>query len=220
MIFVNFKTYQESSAQNSLTLASICYEIAQQTQISISPVIQAFDLAPITGGTKLHPWLQHVDPFEPGAKTGYLTLDAARAWGAAGTILNHSEHTLPFDVLVKTVERIRTVDQSFPFLICVPDLKTLEKVKMLQPNYIAYEPPELIGSTTGSVATEQSDVIAAAVDAAEEIPLIVGAGIKSAEDVIISLEKGARGILVASAVVKAENQKEKLLELAQAFTAS
>jgi triosephosphate isomerase len=45
----------------------------------------------------------------------------------------------------------------------------------------------------------------------------VGAGIKEAEDVRVSLKLGSVGIAVASGIVKAENPKEKVMELARAF---
>ena len=49
------------------------------------------------------------------------------------------------------------------------------------------------------------------------LPLIVGAGIKSAEDVRISINMGGAGIAVASDVVKANNPEKELLDLIKGF---
>jgi len=49
------------------------------------------------------------------------------------------------------------------------------------------------------------------------IPLLVGAGIHSGEDIKKALELGAKGVVVATAVVKAFDPKAKLLELTQEF---
>jgi len=51
----------------------------------------------------------------------------------------------------------------------------------------------------------------------EPTPVLVGAGIHQAKDVEVSLKMGARGILVASDVVKAEDPRKELLELAEVF---
>lgn len=220
MIFINFKTYPAASYAHAVSLANLCYSVARQTDISITPIVQAIDLSSVTEETQTKPWLQHLDPYEPGSHTGFVPVEQATEYGAVGTLLNHSEHQIPFDQLVKTVERIREIRPQFHLMICVPDMKQLEKALMLHPDYIAYEPPELIGSMTGSVASEKSNIIAEAAKEVGDIPLIVGAGVKSAEDVTVSLEKGASGILVASAVVKAENQEQKLVELAKAFVPS
>lgn len=219
MIFVNFKTYAQASGKAALDLSKICEKVALETEVNITPVVQPFDVAFVQQGTQLQPWVQHIDPFDMGSHTGSIIVESAVAHGGVGTLLNHSEKTLPFDVLVKTVEHIREVKPGFHIMICVPDMHTLEKALMLKPDYIAFEPPELVGSTTGSVASEKSNIIEEAAKATGEIPLIVGAGIKSAEDILVSLKKGSKGILVSKAVVTADDQKEMLLELARAFTA-
>ena len=52
-----------------------------------------------------------------------------------------------------------------------------------------------------------------AVKAARGIPLLVGAGVKNSDDVKKGIELGAKGILVASGVVKAKNVEEAIREL-------
>jgi triosephosphate isomerase len=77
----------------------------------------------------------------------------------------------------------------------------------------------LVGSTTDSVARAQPGIISQASEIARAVgePLIVGAGVSSMEDVKKSLELGAVGVAVATAIVKATDPKIKLLELTEGF---
>lgn len=217
MIFVNFKTYPESTGENAVKLALACEIVSERTGVPIIPIVQAIDLWRVTQHVHIPIWIQHIDPYEPGIHNGFITIESAIAAGAAGTLLNHSEHPLEFAQLEKTVKRVQEVDKEFSIMICAPDIETIQKVKNLHPTYIAYEPPELIASTTDSVATKHSDVIVHGVEAAQPVPLIVGAGVKNTEDIRVSMGKGARGVLVSSAIVLSEKPEEKLHELTEGF---
>ena len=48
-------------------------------------------------------------------------------------------------------------------------------------------------------------------------PILIGAGIHSPEDIRVGLELGAKGFLLATDVVKAQNPEEQLRELAEVF---
>ena len=98
-------------------------------------------------------------------------------------------------------------------------IKELEKITSLNPDFISYEPPELIGSKDISVATAKPDVIAQAVEISKKsgIPLVVGAGVHSAQDVKKCLSLGAVGVAVASDVMKALDPKKELLDLTEGF---
>lgn len=220
MLFVNLKTYLQSTGDNAVKLALSCELAHDETHLPIIPVVSPVDLWRVTQHTDIPVWIQHVDYHAPGTTTGFTTIEAALAAGAHGTILNHSEHTLSDSVLAQTVQRIRSIDPDFTIMICTPTPDTLSYAATLAPDYIAYEPPELIASTSSSVATEHADTIQKAVEKAGNIPLIVGAGIKDTNDITVSLQKGAQGILIASAVVKAEDPKEKLTTLARSFNTS
>ncbi len=76
-----------------------------------------------------------------------------------------------------------------------------------------------MGSDKTSVAQAKPDVIAQAVVVSREkgIPLIVGAGIKSAMDVRKSLELGAAGVAVASDIVKASDPRKEIEDLILGF---
>ena len=218
MIFVNFKTYEEGSGQKALNLTRIIEEIAHETQIKIIPVVQVIDAEEIISATKLEVWIQHVDPVSFGPNTGWTLPEEAVRIGVRGVFLNHSEHKFTdWDGLVKAVARCREVDLKT--LVFASDVEEFKNVLTLTPTYAAYEPSELIGSTETSVAQAKPEVISEVSELSKKagIPLVVGAGVHSMEDVKKSLELGAVGVAVATDVVKAEDPKKELLDLAEGF---
>jgi triosephosphate isomerase len=219
MIFVNFKAYAEASGQKAISLTKILEEVALETGVKVIPVVQVIDAEEVVNATKLEVWIQHIDPVTYGPHTGWTLPEEAVRVGLRGVFLNHSEHKFSdWDDLTKAVKRCQEVDLKT--LVFAEDLEELQKVLELKPSYVAYEPPELVGSTETSVARAEPETIAKASVLAKEagIPLIVGAGINSQEDVRKSLELGAVGVAVATDVVKAENPRGELLDLTQGFT--
>jgi len=218
MIFVNYKTFEEGSGPKALSLTKILEETAHETQVKIIPVVQIIDAESVISGTTLEVWIQHVDPVSYGAHTGWtLPEEAARA-GVFGVFLNHSEHKFDnFDALSTANEK--AISANLKTLIFAGSLDELTKIVALTPTYIAYEPPELVGSTTTSVSRAQPEIISEAYEIARGagLPLIVGAGVSSMEDVKKSLELGAVGVAVATAIVKATDPKNKLIELTEGF---
>ncbi len=218
MIFINFKTYPAGTGQSAVTLVSHLTTLAESTHVKLIPVVQAADLKEITAATTLEVWTQHVDPVTFGAHTGSILPEAVLEDGAKGTFLNHSERKFAqFDELKNANARARSLDLKT--LIFAQDLAELKLILNLQPTYVSYEPPELIGSRTKSVASEEPAIIKKASDLAKEvsIPLIVGAGIHSREDVKISLELGASGFAIASDIMKAEDPIKELKDLIEGY---
>lgn len=218
MIFVNFKTFAEGSGQKGLALTRILEGAAHATQVKIVPVVQIIDAEAIVGSTQLEVWIQHIDPVSYGPYTGWTLPEEAIRIGVRGVFLNHSEHKFPDKGdLAKAVERSKEVELKT--LVFAQDLDELKEVLELKPTYVCYEPPELVGSTTISVASAQPEIIAKASVLTKEagIPLIVGAGIKSQEDVKKSLELGAVGVAVATDVVKALDPRVEIMDLTEGF---
>jgi len=218
MIFVNFKTYEKGSGLNAVSLVRIIREVSRHYQIKIIPVVQAIDAEMIVDSTDLEVWIQHVDPISYGAHTGWVLPEQAVRIGIKGAFLNHSEHKFEdWEMLRKACARCKEVDLET--LIFSGDPGEFEKVAELKPTYGAYEPPELVGSTDISVAGAKPDVVAEVSAIANEkgIPLIVGAGIHSKEDVRKSLELGAIGVALATDVVKALDPEKELIKLVEGF---
>lgn len=218
MIFVNYKTYEESCGERAVSLTQALEAASTESQIKIIPVVGALDAEKVVNSTKLEVWLQHVDPIVFGAHTGWILPEAVVGAGISGVFLNHSEHKfIDFESLRRANEM--ALRANLKTLIFAGDIDELKNVVALTPTFVAYEPPELVGSTTNSVARAQPEIISQAVEIAREngLPLIVGAGVSSMEDIKKSVELGAVGVAIATAVVKAPDPKAKLLELTEGF---
>ena len=213
MIVVNFKTYKETTGYRAVNLARICKRVMEDTGIRIVAVPQMADLRNCVE-TGAECWVQHVDPVEQGKSTGWVTVEEVEEAGALGTLLNHSEHKLAWEALTKTMSLLSGM--AFQACICAADPEEAIKAAELKPNYIAYEPPELVGSTDKSVSSEKPEIIEQVVKAVT-YPVLVGAGIHSIEDVRTAVRLGAKGILVATDVVLAEGQEKELRILAEGF---
>ena len=218
MIFVNLKTYKQGTGANAIELVEVFGEAVGESGIKIIHVVQASDIKEVVLSSRLEIWVQNTSPFEYGAHTGAVLPEAVFEDGAVGTFLNHSENKFEnFSDLTKANKR--AIEVGLKTLIFADGIDELEKVAKLSPTFISYEPAELVGSQTVSVAEAKPEIIAKAVGVARKnnLPLIVGAGIKSDSDVRKSLELGAAGVAVASAIVKSENPKKEIMNLIEGF---
>ncbi|MBI2267862.1 MAG: triose-phosphate isomerase [Candidatus Blackburnbacteria bacterium] len=218
MIFVNFKTHKEATGPKAVELIQKINKCQAKARLPVVPAVQIAD-ARLCVNTSLYDiWVQHVDSIEPGQNTGWILPEAVAAQGVVGTFLNHSEHKYSnFSDLKKAIERCKSV--GLYIMVFAKDLKELEEIVALKPNFVALEPPELIASQNTSVAKAKPDIIEKASKIAKKsgVPLIVGAGVKDSTDVKTSLKLGAAGVAVSSAVVLAKNPDEVLMELAKGF---
>ena len=218
MIFVNYKTYEEGTGQKALALTKILEDVARTSQVKIIPVVQTIDAEAIVSSVTLPIWIQHVDPVSYGAHTGWTLPEEVAKIGVAGVFLNHSEHKFnDFEALRNANQKAKSA--NLKTLIFAGDLEELKRICELNPTFVAYEPPELVGSTTASVIEAKSEIVSKAVEAARAagIPLIVGAGIHSRNDVQKSLELGAVGVAVATDIVKAVDPRKELTDLVEGF---
>jgi triosephosphate isomerase len=218
MIFINFKAYRQGSGRSALELLEALEQASKNTGVKVISALQASDIKEAVLSTKLEIWAQHIDPFEYGAHTGAILAEAVFEDGACGTFLNHSERKYPdFDSLEKACRRAQ--DVGLKTLIFASDLEELKVIIRFKPTYVSYEPPELIGSDSVSVVQAKADIVSDAVDIARSVgvPLIVGAGIKSGEDVRKSLDLGASGVVVASAVVDSSDPRREIMDLLEGF---
>lgn len=215
VIILNFKTYLESSAERGLALAKICEEVAQETGKSIVIAPQQVDLSLIAKEVSIPVLAQHVDPIGEGSYTGHISPSAVREIGAIGTLLNHSERRLPPRMIEDTIQRCR--DVGLETIVCANDIEMGKVAASFGPDYVAVEPPELIGGDI-SVTSANPDIVSGTVEKVKEVNpnviVLCGAGVKNGEDVRKAIELGTNGVLLASGVVKAEEPKSALLDLA------
>lgn len=215
MILVNFKLYKETFGNKALELAKVCKEVMEKTKIEIIPVVSSLDAYRISKELEMKVYLQNIDEYFEGAKTGYISPLQAKELGVAGSLLNHSEHKIKAGIIKKI---LKNCPKDFDLVICLQTKGQAERwAKNIKPTMIAYEPSYLIGSKDKSVSTEKPEIIEDMVKKFKSIPILAGAGVKDKNDVKIALKMGAKGILVASSVIKSTNPKESLLELTEGF---
>ena len=214
IIIVNFKTYKESTGDNAIKLAEICNKIAKETKTSIAIAVQSTDIYKISKIVSIPVLSQHIDAIDFGKNTGFLLPESIKQAGAEATLLNHSEHRLDFDLLKKSIQRAKQA--GLKTIVCAKSTEETKNVANLNPDFIAIEPPELIG-TKISISEARPEVISNSVKAVKsinkKIKVLCGAGIHNKEDVKKAVELGADGILVAVGVVKARNQESALKDL-------
>ena len=160
----------------------------------------------------------HVDTANPGSTTGFVVPELIKKSGVSGSLINHSEHRITSKEIKELVSRLKALKMTS--VVCVKNVSEARQYSKLNPDYIAIEPPELIG-TGKAVSNEKPEVIIKSVKAVKSAKnstrLLCGAGIVSSDDVTRALELGSRGILVASGIVKAKNWERAIQEFALAF---
>ena len=216
VIMLNVKAYSESMGAKGLELARACERVAESTGVSIALCPQQTELALVAKEVSIPVLAQHAEAFAPGAHTGYVVLEAVKAAGATGTLVNHSEHRMKLADIEALVVRAKKL--GLCTVVCTNNITTSRACAVFEPDFIAVEPPELIG-TGIPVSKAEPEVVEKSVKAVKELSpstkVLCGAGIGTAEDVRAALELGADGVLLASGVVKAANQEEVLLSLAR-----
>lgn len=214
-IVLNLKAYAESTGKEAVRLARIADEVSREMAVKVIICPQATDIAKVASAVKIPVFAQHVDARKQGAFTGSITPEAVKAVGANGTLINHSERKLSLEEVGATVARCR--EAGLLAMVCAATVEETAAVARFRPDYIAIEPPELIGSGI-SVSTANPDIVRNSVKAVRgvaNIPVLCGAGISTGEDVGKAMELGAAGVLLASAFVKAKEPKRLLEEMAK-----
>lgn len=200
MIIINLKTYK--TLEGNLKLAKKIEKSSKKIMIAAQPS----DIYLLSRKVKNPILAQHVDPFEPGRNTGYITAKAIKEAGAVGTFLNHSEHKLKLNDIKKTINICKRLKlKTIVFSDNINEGKNLARFK---PDYIAIEPRELVAGNV-SVSKAKASLIK---DSVKQIKcnILVGAGIKSREDVKIAKKLGAKGVLASHNIVKAKNTSKML----------
>ncbi|WP_178917128.1 triose-phosphate isomerase [Natronomonas gomsonensis] len=204
-VLVNLKAYPCDPVE----VAEAAAEVADATGVRIAVAPQAAHLDRVAE-TGVETWAQHVSPVEYGSHTGSTLAEAAADAGAIGTLLNHSENRLKLadiDASLRAAERA-----DLETVVCANNPRQIAAVAALDPDAVAVEPPELIGTGT-PVSKADPDIVTDSVDAAasvSDVPVLCGAGISTGEDLEAAAGLGAEGVLLASGVAKADNPKAAL----------
>lgn len=215
MIITNFKTYQSATGQAAFNLAKIHETVAKETGADLRICAQPIDLAWLASSFGISIYAQHIDPITFGSHTGHILPENVQMAGGKGTLLNHSERRLERSLLAASIKRAK--EAGLEVIVCAETPEEGASFLEFEPDYIAVEPPELIGGDI-SVSTAKPEIIEHAASLIGSDKLLVGAGVKNGEDVKIAMELGASGVLLASGITKAEDPKTVLMDLVRGLS--
>ncbi|HUI39765.1 MAG TPA: triose-phosphate isomerase [Methanothrix sp.] len=214
VIVLNFKTYREATGEEALRLAEICEDVSKEYSVEMIVVPQTADIHMISEAVKIPVYAQHVDGVGHGGFTGHITAASLKAAGASGSLINHSERRLGLAEIDASISACRS--SELKTIVCTNNVATTRAAAALEPDFVAVEPPELIGSGI-PVSKADPDVVRESVDAVKDVApsvgVLCGAGIARGEDLKAALDLGSIGVLLASGIIKAKDQRAALEDL-------
>jgi triosephosphate isomerase len=212
-VLVNLKAYPCAPVD----VARAAADVADETGVRIAVAPQAAHLDRVAD-TGVETWAQHVSAVERGSHTGSTLAEAVADAGAVGTLLNHSENRLK---LADVDGGIRAAERAdLETVVCANNSRQVAAATALEPDAVAVEPPELIGTGT-PVSKADPDVVTDSVEATSsvgDVPVLCGAGISTGEDLAAAADLGAEGVLLASGVAKADDPGAALEDLVAPLT--
>jgi triosephosphate isomerase len=217
MFIINCKNYEEISGDKIKKFIKIAEQVSKKYKIKIA-ISPPQHLIGLVVNSSIPILAQHIDDSKIGSTTGYIIPELLKKSKVKGSLINHSEHRISSKEIEKLVVKLKELKMIS--IVCVKDVAEVKKYLKINPDFIAIEPPELIGSGK-AISTEKPDLIQKAArivnDSKNKTKLLCGAGIVSGEDVAKSIELGSKGILVASGIVKAKNWNKIISEFAKAL---
>ena len=214
MIVLNFKTYSESMGAKAVNMARYCEEVSMDSGVEIIACPQIPDIFMVAGSVKIPVFAQHIDSAGTGSYTGHITADCVRTAGARGTLINHSERRLLLSEIDSAIQSAKK--EGLITIICANNIAVASAAAALTPDFVAVEPPELIGSGK-PVSKANPEIVSGSVNAVKNInpavKVLCGAGISTGDDVAAAIELGTVGVLLASGVIKAKDPKAALYDL-------
>ncbi len=214
-LVINLKNYAEIHSNYSLDISKISESVANETSVEIIVCPPNPVLSKIIDNVNIPIYAQHVDDSKIGSSTGSIVPELLKSINCPGSLINHSEKRISLDEIERLIIRFKEIELIS--LVCAQSIEEVENIAKLNPDMIAIEPPELIGSGR-AISKVNPKIISDSVDTVNQInnniDVLCGAGIMTSEDVSIALELGSKGILIASGIIQANNWKNKIIELA------
>ncbi len=217
MFVINCKNYEEISGDKIIKFVKTAEKVSKKIKVKIA-IAPPQHLIGLVANSSIPILAQHVDDSKVGSTTGFMVPELLKKSKVKGSLINHSEHRITSKEIAKLVLKLKELKMIS--IVCVKDVAEARKYAKLNPDYIAIEPPELIGSGK-AVSNEKPELITKAAkavkDSKNKTKLLCGAGIVSGEDVSKAAELGSKGILVASGIIKAKNWNKIISEFAKAL---
>ena len=217
LVLINFKTYLEATGKRAVDLSKRISVACRESGVSVALAPQFCDIAQVAAEVDVPVFAQHIDAIVPGASTGHILADSVKAAGADGAILNHSERTIRISEIEAAVLRAREL--GLTTVVCAGSADSAAALSMIQPDMVAIEPPELIG-TGRAVSKEKPEVVTDSVKKIRavnrSVKILCGAGISTGDDLYAALNLGAEGVILASGVVKSPRPETVILGFCEA----
>ena len=217
MFVIYCKNYEEISGDKIIKFVKTAEKVSKKYKVKIV-ISPPQHLIGLVSNSSIPILAQHVDDSKVGSTTGFVIPELLKKSKVTGSLINHSEHRISSKEIEKLV--LKLSELKMMSILCVKDVAEVKKYIKLNPDYIAIEPPELIGSGK-AVSTEKPELIAKAASivngSKNKTKLLCGAGIVSGEDVAKAVELGSEGILVASGIIKAKNWNKVISEFSKAL---
>ncbi|MGH1567196.1 MAG: triose-phosphate isomerase [Nitrosopumilus sp.] len=217
MFVINCKNYEEISGDKIMKFVKTAEKVSKKFKVKIA-ITPPQHLIGVVANSSIPILAQHVDDSKVGSTTGFVVPELLKKSKVKGSLINHSEHRIPSKEIEKLVLKLKELKMIS--IVCVKDVAESKKYAKLNPDYIAIEPPELIGSGK-AVSKEKPELITKAAEAVKSAKnntkLLCGAGIVSGEDVAKAIELGSKGILVASGIIKAKDWNNIMSEFAKSM---
>ena len=216
MLVINCKNYMEVAGERIAEFVRVAERVSERYGVEIA-VAPPQHLIGTVAGSSIPILAQHADEAGIGSTTGFVVLEMLRESGVRRSLINHSEHRVSAVAVKRLVQRMRELEMIS--IVCVRDEEEAGRYAGFNPDYIAVEPLVLIGSGR-AISKERPDLITGAgkaIGASGQTGLLCGAGIISGADVAKAVELGAKGVLVASGIVKAPDWDGIISEFARSM---
>ena len=207
LVIINLKSYREALFENFLKIEKEIRKI-QNKNLEFILCPNALDLNYVQK-IKTKCFAQHIDNLNYGPFTGKIVANSIKKLKLKGALISHSEDLDKIDEIKKKI--LISKKLKLKSCVCVRNIKTAKIILKLKPDFLAYEPKELIGTKT-SVLTKKSE-LKALLKLKTKTKILIGAGIKNKQDIIDSKNLGFKGILISSIIAKSKNLKKTINQL-------
>jgi triosephosphate isomerase len=144
LIVLNLKTYLEGTGEGAVRIAEACRAVGEESGIEIAVAPQLCDVYRVASQVDVPVYSQHIDGVGAGSFTGHVFARCVEEAGAVGTLINHSERRLNLADIEASITAAKGV--GLRTIVCTNNIATTAAAAALGPDFVAVEPPELIGS--------------------------------------------------------------------------
>ncbi|GAH15108.1 unnamed protein product, partial [marine sediment metagenome] len=143
MFVINCKNYEEIAGDKIIKFVKIAEKISKKYKVKIA-ISPPQHLVGLVANSSIQILAQHIDVSKVGSTTGFIIPELLKKSKVKGSLINHSEHRIASKEIEKLVLKLKELKMIS--ILCVKDIAEVKKYVKLNPDYIAIEPPELIGS--------------------------------------------------------------------------